>query len=113
MNFDAILTTTDRAATIRLTGELDASTAPVLRSLIDRVGETGADRLVVDMRELSYMSSAGIRCLVYAHQTAAPGVEVVLLDPQPDVAEVIRLAGLDRAIAFAGSGAGSGSGPTR
>jgi anti-anti-sigma factor len=99
MSFEANLTTSDRDATIRLTGELDATTAPVLRSLIDRVGQLGADRLLFEMDDLSYMSSAGIRCLVFAHQTVAS--DIVLLDAQPDVAEVIRLAGFDRAVTFA------------
>jgi anti-sigma B factor antagonist len=104
MSFDAFLTSSDGTATISLAGELDATTAPVLRSLIDRVGDDHADRLVLAMRDLTYMSSAGIRCLVFAHQAVTPGTEIVLLDVQPDVAEVIRLAGLDRAVTFAEGG---------
>jgi anti-anti-sigma factor len=99
MSFEANLTTAERTATIRLTGELDATTAPVLRSLIERVGQVGAERLLLEMDDLSYMSSAGIRCLVFAHQTVP--ADIVLMDVQPDVAEVIRLAGFDRAVTFA------------
>jgi anti-anti-sigma factor len=100
MSFDAHLRVTGRTATIHLAGELDATTAPALRSLIDRAGGENPDRLVLEMGELTYMSSAGIRCLVFAHQTLTAGAEIVLLDPQPDVAEVVRLAGLDRAVTF-------------
>jgi anti-sigma B factor antagonist len=104
VNFDAVLNTVGTTATITLTGELDASTAPVLRSLVDRVATENAEHLTIDMADLGYMSSAGIRCLVYAHQSATPGADITLLDPQPEVAEVLKLAGLDRAIAFANAG---------
>ncbi|SRR6266550_3339101 len=103
MGFDAYLRIAGRTVTIRLGGELDATTAPVLRSLIDRAKDHDPTRLVLEMGDLTYMSSAGIRCLVFAHQTLTPAAEIVLLDPQPDVAEVVRLAGLDRAVTLAES----------
>jgi anti-anti-sigma factor len=50
------------------------------------------------MDELTYMSSAGLRCLVFAHQKLPRGVDIVLVGTRPEVAETIKLTGFDRSI---------------
>jgi anti-anti-sigma factor len=91
-------------ATIRLDGELDGQSAPELHDLVSRVAEEEVARLVLLMDTLSYMSSAGLRCLVFAHQKMPFGSEIVLVGTRPEVAETIRLTGFDRSVTMQESG---------
>jgi anti-anti-sigma factor len=68
MSFQAKLDIEDWVATVRLSGELDSRSAPQLNDLItDAVGKK-VRRMVLLVEELTYLSSAGLRCLVFAHQ---------------------------------------------
>jgi anti-anti-sigma factor len=98
MDFNAKMHVDDGAATLWLVGELDRRAAPRLNELITEAAEKGVGRLVLLMKELTYMSSAGLRCLVFAHQKMPRGVEIVLVGTRPEVAETIRLTGFDRSI---------------
>jgi len=46
---------------VRLSGRLDAESAPVFESACEKQLREGATRLVVDMTDLQYVSSMGIR----------------------------------------------------
>ena len=61
MPFAATSSRTGGTALIRLEGELDALTAPTFQQEIDRAAEGQVDRLVLDMTDLTYLSSAGLR----------------------------------------------------
>jgi anti-anti-sigma factor len=98
MAFNAKMHVSDDATTIRLTGELDRRAAPRLNELIIESAKQPLSRLVLLMEELTYMSSAGLRCLVFAHQKLPRGVDIVLVGTRPEVAETIRLTGFDRSI---------------
>jgi anti-anti-sigma factor len=83
---------------IKLIGELDSRAAHRFNSVIAEVTAEPFTRLVLLMDELTYMSSAGLRCLVFAHQKLGRGVEIVLVGTQPSVAETISMTGFDRSV---------------
>ncbi|HKN99011.1 MAG TPA: anti-sigma factor antagonist [Pseudonocardiaceae bacterium] len=88
----------DGVVTIRLAGEVDSRSAHRLNELIIEAAAASPSRLVLLTEELTYLSSAGLRCLVFAHQKMGPGVEIVLVGTRPDVAETIRMTGFDRSV---------------
>jgi anti-anti-sigma factor len=98
MSFNAKMHVADGAATLRLVGELDRHAAPRLNELIIEAADQHVKRLVLLMEELTYMSSAGLRSLVFAHQKMPRGVKIILVGTRPEVAETIRLVGFDRSI---------------
>ena len=53
--------------TLAITGRLDTTTAPNLESVVNELCEE-AKELVIDMSELEYISSAGIRVLLGAYK---------------------------------------------
>jgi len=56
----------------------------------------GCRRLIVDLRAVERIDSAGVRALVRGHTTAQRiGATFILVDPQPRVHEVLRLSRLD------------------
>jgi anti-sigma B factor antagonist len=98
MSFNAKMHIGDNTATLQLVGELDRRAAPQLNELIIDAAEQEVKRLVLLMEDLTYMSSAGLRCLVFAHQKMPRGVAIVLVGTRPEVAETIKLTGFDRSI---------------
>jgi len=88
----------DGVVTIRLTGEVDSRSAHQLNELVITAADTNPNRLVLLAEDLTYLSSAGLRCLVFAHQKMGPGVEIVLVGAQADVAATIRMTGFHRSI---------------
>jgi anti-sigma B factor antagonist len=98
MTFDAKMQVADGVATIHLAGELDTRSAPQFNDLIIDAARHELNQLVLIADKLTYMSSAGLRCLVFAHQKMPRAVQIMLIGAQPDVAEVIRLTGFDRSI---------------
>lgn len=104
MTFDAHMSIEDGAATITLFGELDARSAPRFNDLVIDAAKHRLSRLVLLAENLTYMSSAGLRCLVFAHQRMPRGVKILLVGAQPDVAEAIRLTGFDRSIVMQEAG---------
>jgi anti-anti-sigma factor len=79
--------------TIRLAGRLDTHTAPDLDAELARLLAGGAvPRLVFDLSQLEYLSSAGIRCFVRARKAVEPGGgKVALVNPQPAVRKVLDI----------------------
>jgi anti-anti-sigma factor len=104
MSFDAKLLMEDSVATIWLSGELDAGSARRFNDLIADAARHQPSRLVLLAEHLSYMSSAGLRCLVFARQKMPGAIEIVLVGAQPDVAETITLTGFDRSITMEQAG---------
>jgi anti-sigma B factor antagonist len=83
--------------TIRLTGELDISSAQDLRDCFTFLAREGQQRIVVDLSELDFIDSMGIGALVGGlKRFRSDGGELVLKDPTPRVSRVIELTGLDQ-----------------
>jgi anti-sigma B factor antagonist len=88
----------DRRATVSLQGELDLETAPQFR---ERLAEAeGADTVVVDLRDVTFMDSCGIGELVGAHQRARrDGRRLVVLKGEgTPIDEVLHMTTLDTSL---------------
>ncbi|HET9475598.1 MAG TPA: STAS domain-containing protein, partial [Steroidobacteraceae bacterium] len=70
--------------TITLGGRLDTHTAPDLDRTLDRLlANKSITRMVFDLGNLEYLSSAGIRCFVRARKALEPrGGKVAIVNPQ-------------------------------
>lgn len=90
------ITEMNRATLIKVEGRVDSSTAGQLGdTLNDRIGK-GALNLVVDLEQVDYMSSGGLRELVAAlKRVKRDGGDLRLCAPSERVQEVLELAGLD------------------
>ena len=90
----------DLATVDTLRGALDAAVAETLRSALEGM-EHGA-RLVLDLRGLSFIDSAGLHLLVALDQRAqCDGFQLTLLAPAAPIDRAIQLCGLDRLLPFA------------
>jgi anti-anti-sigma factor len=82
---------------IMLAGEADMTGARQLDALIARQIAAGTCQLTIDVSGLRFADSASIRVLALAARTLTErGGNLVLLDPQPSVARVLALLGVDQ-----------------
>jgi anti-sigma B factor antagonist len=51
-------------------GEIDSTSAPLLRQHLDALLDAGVDELTVDLRQVSFLDSAGLCALATAHRRA-------------------------------------------
>jgi anti-anti-sigma factor len=100
MPFTTHLSTQGDTVTIALEGDLDSATAPRFRAAVDEATGLRPGRLVLEMTHLAYLSSAGLRGLVFARQKMPDGTELVLVGANPAVTETIRLTGFDHSVTF-------------
>jgi anti-sigma B factor antagonist len=98
MAFTADLQMQDGNATITLAGELDAAVAPLFREKVEAAAAEHPKRLVLLMSDLEYMSSAGLRVLIYAKQKMGVGVDIVLVGTQPMVQDTLEKTGFNRSV---------------
>jgi len=97
--FGVDVSCTDGHAVVRVAGEVDMYTAPVLaRRLFDLIDE-GARDVVVDLASMSFIDSTGLTALVrgLARLRAHDG-RLVLRSPQPNVGRVLEITGLNRVL---------------
>jgi anti-anti-sigma factor len=81
-------------------GELDLATAPDFEAAIVSALNSGR-HVVVDLRELEFMDSSGVRVLIAAHAAAGADRErLTLVRPSPggSVERILQIAGVDEAL---------------
>jgi anti-anti-sigma factor len=84
----------DRAVLV-LRGELDPHTAPRLQDEIDRAMEDDAKVVILDLAELGFIDSSGLRVIISAHKEAAErGGRLVLRSPSPTAKRLLDITGL-------------------
>lgn len=93
MAFETTLNLENGIAKITLVGEMDASVAGKFQERIQEAAAAHAQKLVLMMEGLSYMSSAGLRALVFAKQKMGAQVKIYLIATQPQVVEPIKQTG--------------------
>ena len=89
----------DGVAVVQPRGELDLVTVETLRAALDAIKST--ERLVLDLRGLSFMDSTGLQLLVALHRRAQrDGLQLTLVAPAAPVDRAIQLCGLDQELPF-------------
>lgn len=85
------------AARITVVGELtDAARRPLVREVTDLLlNQHELHRIELDLRDVTFVNSAGIAVLVQLHKLVAPrAIELVLVAPTPAVIRPLQLTGL-------------------
>lgn len=84
----------DGIATLSISGRLDAASAIEAEKEFGKTLDSGIDRLLVNLAELEYISSAGLRVLlVVAKRIQQKGGKVALVSLTSNVREVFDISG--------------------
>ena len=91
----------ERHAVVQVAGELDALTAPRLHDELVALADSGVDRVVLDLRRLTFVDSFGLGVIVSARRRLNPNGNalcVVADDDQHTLRRVLEITGLDRVL---------------
>lgn len=81
-------------AIVQASGELDAYTAPELRTALQEAMDGGAKFLLADLSDVEYMDSVGLGILVAgAKRAAAEGGALSVACARPSVTKVFEISG--------------------
>lgn len=80
---------------IVVAGRLDTNTAPTLEKVVNE-DAADAEGIIMDMGELEYISSAGLRVLLTAHKKMLKAGFLRLINVQEGVMEVLKMTGFAR-----------------
>jgi anti-sigma B factor antagonist len=85
-----------RVDLLKVSGRVDSSNSSELDEALQTRLDEGRTNLVLDLSEVNYISSSGLRTLVTALRASKKkGGDVRLANPSERVQEVLGLAGLD------------------
>jgi anti-sigma B factor antagonist len=92
---------TEAGVTLKVVGELDLGTVPVLTESVERV-KHGIKALTLDLSDLTFMDSTGLRLLIELDRRATrEDWKLVLIRPQHETAAAVLTAtGADKALPF-------------
>ena len=80
-------------------GELDLATAPELEEALVSAIEAGGE-VVLDLRELEFMDSSGVRVLVVAHTRGDGRFGLIAAGPKSPVTKILAISGLEPELRF-------------
>ena len=98
--FSISISDRDGRAVVVIRGELDLATAPDLEAAIKSRLDDGQD-VVVDLRELEFMDSTGLRVLVAAHgRVEGTQQRFLIVRPLPgaSIERILAVAGVERVL---------------
>lgn len=80
---------------LAVTGELDLASSPSLEGELERVCQSDAGVVIVDLRELEFLDSTGLSVLVKASRRAVEaGRRFALVRGRPQVQRLLELTGV-------------------
>ncbi len=95
MDTKCSVTCENAVAKITLSGRLDATNAPLLQEELKKLSGQEIASLVFLAKDLEYISSAGLRVIIFAKQKIGVHAQVYLVGASETVLSVIKMSGLD------------------
>jgi anti-anti-sigma factor len=83
---------------LHLEGEVDSKSAPELLDALTKIGLAELAELRIHAMQLTFMSSAGLRALVFAKQKMPHSSRLIFIGGSDDIKEVIERTGLGSAV---------------
>jgi anti-sigma B factor antagonist len=89
------------AVVVRPAGELDLATVEQLRTELRGLTDVGFERIVLDMRELTFIDSSGLHLVLEtAHRARMGRFQLALIAGPPAVQRVFEITGVTEALPF-------------
>jgi len=92
-----------RCELITVAGQIDSSTAPALDATLQGLTKSGKRNLVLNLRDVSFISSAGLRALVAAYisvRRMIPSGSVVISECSSELKSTFELVGFQHQFRF-------------
>jgi anti-anti-sigma factor len=87
---------------VKVAGELDSATCDKLAEAVEQaIADLRVEQLVLDMREISFIDSAGLRTMLLIEQSAAQrGLALTVHPPPEEMMELLQLTGVGARLDF-------------
>ena len=90
-------------ARLALHGELDMLSAPLLTRELEAAARRRPARIVLDLRDLSFMDVSGLRAILDAARSARrDGRSLVIANPMPHIIRLLELTAIDQSVEVLG-----------
>jgi anti-anti-sigma factor len=86
----------DGIAVLKVGGDIDLATVPMLEAAIDEALGPKPTGLVIDLSEVGFLASAGLQALVATHSTVSPSAHFAVVANNAATSRPIQLTGLDQ-----------------
>jgi anti-anti-sigma factor len=83
---------------LTLVGDVDTKTAPELLSALTQLTLSSLEELRIEMQSVGFLSSAGLRALVFAKQKMPHSGRLILVGANEEISDVITKTGLTQAV---------------
>lgn len=90
------VTCVDGVAKVTLVGRLDSNNAPGLTDEMMKLISQRPKELVFFAKDLVYISSAGLRVIIFAKQKMGLDTTVSLVGAKPEVIDILKMTGFDK-----------------
>lgn len=94
MSFSVKTEIYEKYTQLTVEGALDSSTAPQFSEEVQKIVPQKPQALVLNVEKLDFMSSAGLRVLIFAKQKLGTTAALFLVKPQEQLVETLRMTGL-------------------
>jgi anti-anti-sigma factor len=92
------------AKVLALSGRLDAEAATELETRCERVVQSGARTLILNLSSLEYLSSAGLRAILSGGKALQAGDgKLLLVIPEGTARQIVQAAGFDKVFTLCGT----------
>lgn len=98
MNLTTTLATANNTVKIILSGELDGSNAQQFKTKIEEAAALTPTRLILLLKDLEYMASAGLRILIFAKQKMGKNVDIYIIGAQEMVLDTLNKTGFHHSV---------------
>lgn len=82
----------NKTLTVSISGRVDTNTAPELLEFLQGA-MPGVEELILDLAEVDYVSSAGLRVILYAQKTMTSQGSMKVINVNSDIMETFELTG--------------------
>ena len=90
----------DGVAVVSVGGEIDLSTAPAFAAAIAGALDDDPPVLVIELSEVSFMASVGLRILAATQEKVSKSARVAIVADNPATSRPMQLTGLDQIISL-------------
>jgi anti-sigma B factor antagonist len=87
-------------AVVSIGGEIDLSTAPAFEAAIMGALDDDPPVLVIELSEVSFMASVGLRILAATQEKVSESVQVAIVANNPATSRPMQLTGLDKVLSL-------------
>lgn len=85
--------------TVFISGRIDTATSPEVDEFINK-NLDGAESLILDFKDVNYVSSAGLRVLLSLHKKMMPKGGMKLINVNESVNDVFEVTGFDEILTY-------------